>query len=48
MQRPPDGSSENIEAVNALLAKRADLMTEMTAIEATLGTWISQIRNDHP
>jgi hypothetical protein len=37
---------ENIEAVNSLLSKRADLMIEMTAIEATLGTWISQIRTD--
>src|SRR5215470_19070690 len=38
--------AENIEAVNSLLQRRADLMMEMTAIEATLGTWISQIRND--
>jgi hypothetical protein len=38
--------AENIEAVNSLLSKRADLMIEMTAIEATLGTWISQIRTD--
>jgi hypothetical protein len=37
---------ENIEAVNTLLSKRAYLMMEMTAIEATLGTWISQIRTD--
>jgi hypothetical protein len=37
---------ENIEAVNSLLSKRADLMIEMTAIEATLGTWITQIRTD--
>ena len=37
---------ENIEAVNALLQRRADLMMEMTAIEATLSTWISQIRTD--
>jgi hypothetical protein len=37
---------ENIEAVNSLLQRRADLMIEMTAIEATLGTWILQIRND--
>jgi len=37
---------ENIEAVNSLLQKRADLMMELTAIEATLGTWISQIRTD--
>src|SRR5262245_17637850 len=38
--------NENIEAVNSLLQRRADLMIEMTAIEATLGTWISQIRTD--
>src|SRR5215475_7480290 len=37
---------ENIEAVNALLQRRADLMIELTAIEATLSTWISQIRED--
>jgi len=37
---------ENIEAVNSLLQKRADLMIELTAIEATLGTWITQIRTD--
>ena len=38
--------AENIDAVNSLLSKRADLMIELTAIEATLGTWISQIRTD--
>jgi hypothetical protein len=37
---------ENIEGVNSLLLRRADLMMELTAIEATLGTWISQIRRD--
>ena len=37
---------ENIEAVNSLLQRRADLMIELTAIEATLGTWITQIRTD--
>ncbi len=37
---------ENIDAVNSLLERRADLMIEMTAIEATLGTWNSQIRTD--
>jgi hypothetical protein len=37
---------ENIDAVNTLLQRRADLMIELTAIEATLGTWISQIRTD--
>jgi len=38
--------NENIDAVNSLLKRRADLMVELTAIEATLGTWISQIRTD--
>src|SRR2546427_20508 len=37
---------ENIDAVNTLLQRRADLMIELTAIEATLGTWITQIRTD--
>src|SRR5437868_4962750 len=37
---------ENIDAVDSLLERRADLMMEMTAIEATLGTWITQIRTD--
>ena len=39
-------ADENLDAVNSLLEKRADLMIELTAIEATLGTWISQIRTD--
>jgi hypothetical protein len=38
--------NENVEAVNSLLQRRADLMVELTAIESTLGTWIIQIRND--
>jgi TolA-binding protein len=38
--------NENVEAVNSLLQRRADLMVELTAIESTLGTWIMQIRND--
>jgi len=37
---------ENIDAVDSLLHRRADLMMELTAIEATLGTWITQIRTD--
>ena len=37
---------ENIEAVNSLLQHRSELMMELTAIEATLGTWICQIRTD--
>jgi TolA-binding protein len=38
--------AENIEGVNSLLKRRAELMMELTAIEATLGTWIWQIRTD--
>ena len=38
--------NENVEDVNSLLQRRADLMVELTAIESTLGTWIIQIRND--
>jgi len=38
--------SENMEAVNQLLDQRGDLMLELTAVEATLGTWIDQIRMD--
>ena len=37
---------ENIAAVDSLLQRRADLTMGLTAIEATLGTWISQIRTD--
>ena len=39
MDESPDG-------VSSLLQRRADLMIELIAIEATLGTWISQIRHD--
>ena len=35
-----------MEAVNQLLDQRGDLMLELTAVEATLGTWIDQIRMD--
>jgi len=38
--------TENMEAVNQLLDQRGDLMLELTAVEATLGTWIDQIRSD--
>jgi hypothetical protein len=38
--------TEDIEGVNHLLDQRADLMLELTAVEATLGTWIEQIRCD--
>ncbi len=37
---------EDIEGVNHLLDQRADLMLELTAIEATLGTWIDQVKAD--
>ncbi len=37
---------EDIAGVNHLLDQRADLMLEMTAIEATLGTWIDQVKAD--
>ena len=37
---------ENIDGVESLLDRRADLMVELTAIESTLGTWIAQIRHD--
>ena len=37
---------DNIDGVESLLGRRADLMVELTAIESTLATWISQIRND--
>ncbi len=37
---------ENIDGVENLLDYRGELMVELTAIEATLGTWISQIRHD--
>jgi hypothetical protein len=38
--------NENIDAVNQLLDHRGDLMLELSAVEATLGTWIEQIRTD--
>jgi cell division protein FtsB len=37
---------ENIDGVESLLARRADLMIELQAIESTLATWISQIKDD--
>ena len=37
---------ENLEDMGKLLAARSDLMLELTAVETTLGTWISQLRND--
>ena len=38
--------TEDINAVNQLLDQRGDLMLELSAVEATLGTWIDQIRMD--
>jgi hypothetical protein len=37
---------EDLEGIGKLLDKRSDLMLELTAIETTLGTWITQLRND--
>jgi hypothetical protein len=37
---------ENLDDMGRLLDARSDLMLELTAIEATLGTWITQVRND--
>src|SRR5438309_3320796 len=37
---------ENLDDMGKLLDARSDLMLELTAIEATLGTWITQVRND--
>ncbi len=39
-------ADENIDGVENLLGHRAELMVELTAIESTLGTWITQIRHD--
>src|SRR5688572_8685156 len=41
-----DESPGAIEAINKHQEKRADLMLELDSIDATLGTWIDQIRND--
>jgi hypothetical protein len=38
--------NENLDDMGKLLDERSDLMLELTAIEATLGTWITQLRND--
>jgi len=37
---------ESAEDMNKLLDTRSDLMLELTAIETTLGTWITQLRNE--
>jgi hypothetical protein len=39
-------ADEDLDSFDALLQKRATLMRELTAIEGTLASWISQIRND--
>lgn len=39
--------TENLNAMGKLLDTRSDLMLELTAIEATLGTWITQLRHEH-
>jgi hypothetical protein len=35
---------ENLDGMGKLLDTRSDLMLELTAIETTLGTWITQLR----
>jgi hypothetical protein len=37
---------ENLDDMGKLLDARSDLMLELTAIEATLGTWITQLRSE--
>jgi hypothetical protein len=37
---------KKLNTVDSLLAKRANLMMELMAIEATLATWIGQFRSD--
>ena len=37
---------ENLADMGKLLDARSDLMLELTAIESTLGTWITQLRNE--
>ena len=38
--------NENVDDMSKLLYTRSDLMLELTAIETTLGTWITQLRNE--
>ena len=38
--------TENLNDMSKLLDTRSDLMLELTAIEATLGTWITQLRTE--
>ena len=37
---------ENLDGIGKLLDLRSDLMLELTAIETTLGTWITQLRTE--
>jgi len=39
-------ADEDLDSFDTLLQRRSDLMMELTAIEGTLGTWITQIRSD--
>jgi hypothetical protein len=39
-------ADEDLEGFDTLLQRRADLMMELTAIEGTLASWITQIRTD--
>jgi transposase-like protein len=38
--------NENLDDMSKVLDARSDLMLELTAIETTLGTWITQLRNE--
>jgi hypothetical protein len=37
---------EDLDGIGKLLDARSDLMLEITAIETTLGTWITQLRTE--
>ena len=39
-------AEEDLDGFDTLLQRRADLMMELTAIEATLARWITKIRRD--
>ena len=39
-------AEEDLDSFDTLLQRRAHLMTELTAIEGTLASWITQIRTD--
>jgi hypothetical protein len=39
-------NGENRDILSALLLQRSDLMLELSAVDATLGTWIDQIQGD--